>query len=217
MPTFREILEKLKINAAKVLRGKAPEDSLPVVSKDYNDLIEALKALEVGGETYGVNYIVKDMSSYPPETIVISEIDGNLNTDVLISELIVSGHNFYIGYPTRYKIVPNFYVKYEKELLETSNFTQIHMTIQVLDLSDTPVYQFLRGELVPESGIDLVQYFQLQCNIISTANLEDGYKVRVYMKLVKDADAGTQRISVLSYDAISSFYIESTRLVEHMG
>jgi hypothetical protein len=91
------------------------------------------------------------------------------------------------------------------------------MTIQVLDLSDTPVYQFLRGELVPESGIDLVQYFQLQCNIISTANLEDGYKVRVYMKLVKDADAGTQRISVLSYDAISSFYIESTRLVEHMG
>jgi hypothetical protein len=89
MPTFREILEKLKINAAKVLRGKAPEDSLPVVSKDYNDLIEALKALEVGGETYGVNYIVKDMSSYPPETIVISEIDGNLNTDVLISELIV--------------------------------------------------------------------------------------------------------------------------------
>lgn len=217
MPTFREILEKLKINAAKVLRGKTPEDCLPVVSKDYNDLIDVLKALEVGGETYKVNYIVKDMSTYPPETIVISEIDGNLNTDVLISELIVSGNNFYIGYPTRYKIVPNFYVKYEKELLETSNSTQIQMTIQVLDLSDTPVYQFLRGELVPESGVDLVQYFQMQCNIISTANLEDGYKVRVYMKLVKDADAGTQRISVLSYDAVSSFYIESTNLVEHIG
>lgn len=55
MPTFREILEKLKINAAKVLRGKDPEDCLPVVSKDYNDLIDVLKELDSNGTVTSVS------------------------------------------------------------------------------------------------------------------------------------------------------------------
>lgn len=44
--TFKQILDSLKITAEKILKGIKPEDALPVYSRDFNALIEALKTKE---------------------------------------------------------------------------------------------------------------------------------------------------------------------------
>lgn len=45
--TFQEKLDQLKITIDRVLKGKDPDDRLPVYSKDYNDLLDLLKNIEI--------------------------------------------------------------------------------------------------------------------------------------------------------------------------
>lgn len=139
---FQDKLEQLKITAKKILEGrKTPEESLPVVSKDFNDLLEVLKDIETDGSVINlVQEVVQgDEENAPSGGAVFQAIeDSKDELGVLIDEKQdipttsdVTGNIWDFSGSARQRLVAN-----EDKVISVENLTD---SVKVLEIIHTSV------------------------------------------------------------------------------
>jgi hypothetical protein len=206
--TFKENLERLKINAKKTLNHILPKNSLPVFSKDYNDLIDILKEIDFGNSSeisIPLNFISYDLLPFPND-IILDENSGTINSEIDALSITISGH---VGEPSKYRVCSRISLVYDNPSNLVSNNQSVILFYYVLNGGATMTLSVSRSTAMMFTSVpSKSNYFELTSNFITNDELSDDCVILIRAKFFKSSDGKGQSVTLALDNLNSSFYIE---------